>query len=73
MEVRLGSVQLGEARNNAAVFFGENRLAGWRTRYKMNSALSRVSGDGNYIGSLGNCLCDPDVIDVLVTEAGETK
>ncbi len=65
-EIYLGNVQVSSVQNNAVLNYGESSFIKWITRSKVNSALSRVSGDGNVFESKLNLVNDPDVFDVIV-------
>lgn len=62
-EIFLGKVNISAVHQNAGVFYGENSVKGWKTRFKFNAALGRINGDGNIVASRMNLVYDPDIID----------
>ncbi len=65
-EIYLGKVNVTSVQNNAVLNYGESSFLKWVTRSKVNSALSRVSGDGNVFESRLNLVNDPDLFDVII-------
>ncbi|MCL6515803.1 hypothetical protein [Alicyclobacillus sp.] len=66
IEFHIGGWKVGTIGQSSGVFSGENLQYGWRSASKSNSALGKVTGDGNLVQAHSETVIDPDQLDTWV-------